>query len=256
MSPETPRETTELHTRLLKCALLPDESRAWWRHRAPSEARPDALHIFEAGWFGARSLPRIRVLRTNLHARFDAFPPALSVLHRWQGMPPDTRRLICHWHVQLSDPLYRRFSSEYLVQRRQSQPTVTREHVVRWVGEQGHARWTMPTRIQFASKLLSCAHGAGLIGKGRTVRPITLPRVSDEALGYLLQLLRGVHLEDGLLDNAYLRTLGLSGPILHDRLCALPGLDFEHQAGLVDLRWHQPDLTTWAAAHLPLREAP
>jgi hypothetical protein len=104
------------HTRLLKCALEVEDSRAYWSRGA---AAPDATaqRAFDEYWFGARSLSRIQVLLANMHARFDAFPNALHVLQRWPHMSPDTRRLVCHWHLQLSDPLYRAFTGAYLVQR-------------------------------------------------------------------------------------------------------------------------------------------
>ena len=31
---------------------------------------------------------------------------------------PATRQVICHWHAQLSDPIYRRFTGEFLIERR------------------------------------------------------------------------------------------------------------------------------------------
>jgi hypothetical protein len=251
-----PAETTDLHTRLLKCALELDESRAWWQHRDPSREGPSAAEVFEAGWFGTRSLPRVQVLLANLRARFDAFPPALEVLHRWQGITPDVRALVCHWHMQLSDPLYRAFTGDFLVERRGAlRPEITREQVVRWVSAQGPARWTMTTRIQFASKLLSAAHSAGLVREVRDPRALTVPRISDEALGYLLYLLRGTTFSGTLLDNPYLRSVCLVGEALGDRLRRLEGFDFGRSADIVQLGWRYESLTGWAEAHLPLREA-
>jgi len=33
-------------------------------------------------------------------------------------MEPEARRVICHWHLQLTDPLYRSFTGGYLAERR------------------------------------------------------------------------------------------------------------------------------------------
>jgi hypothetical protein len=55
---ERPAEVTQVHTRLLKCSLDLEESRAYWRH----SATPDpvtAERAFTEYWFGARSLPRV-----------------------------------------------------------------------------------------------------------------------------------------------------------------------------------------------------
>lgn len=245
-----PREATHIHTRMMKCALEVEESRAYWQHTDGSD-RAAPQQAFDAFWFGARSMPRIKVLLINLRARFDAFPPALAVLHRWPDMSPDTRKLICHWHTQLADPLYRALTGDFLAERRLGlRPEITRDLVTRWVGEQGPERWTLPTRIQLASKLLSAARAAGLVASNRDPRPLTAPRVPDDALEYALYLLRGIETAGPLLDSAYFASLGLTGGILEDRLRALPGLRFRRQGDLVDFGWRYPDLAAWADAKL------
>jgi hypothetical protein len=240
----------------MKCALELEESRAYWQH-TDGRARVTPQQAFDAYWFGARSMPRIKVLLINLRARFDAFPPALAVLHHWHPMSPDTRKLICHWHLQLSDPLYRDFTGRYLVARRQgARPEVTRDLVTGWVGEQGPERWTMSTRIQIASKLLSAAHSAGLVAGKRDPRPLATPRVPDDALEYALYLLRAIDGDRTLLDNAYFASLGLTGGALEDRLRGLPGLCFRRQGDLIDFGWRHADLAAWSAANLaPVADA-
>ncbi|MBK7760163.1 MAG: DUF1819 domain-containing protein [Deltaproteobacteria bacterium] len=247
---DRPREATEVHTRLLKCALEVEDSRAFWSH-ADTTTDATAQQAFDEYWFGARSLARIEVLLTNLRARFGAFPAALDVLHRWPHMSPDTRRTVCHWHLQLADPLYRRFTGTYLIARRASpRPEVTRDLVVGWVGQQGPGRWTMSTRIQFASKLLSAAYSAGLVTSNRDPRPLAVPRVPDEALEYLMYLLRETTFEGSLLDNPYTSSLGLDGSLLEDRLRTLPGLCFKRQGDLIDFGWRHKALQTWANVNL------
>lgn len=241
------QETLQVHTRLLKCALEVEEARAWWQRSQPGQP-PTAHQAFEEYWFGAKSLARVEVLITNLRARFDAFPAGLRTLHAWRQMDPVTRVLICHWHLQLSDPLYRAFTGDYLVARREGpRAEVTRDLVVAWVGQQGPGRWTMATRIQFASKLLSAAFSAGLVGSNRDPRPLLSPRVPDPALEYLLHLLRDIRFDGTLLDNPYLRSVGLFGGVLEDRLRALPSLHFQRQGDLVDMGWRHPGLDEWAA---------
>ena len=248
------REATRMHTRLLKCALEVEDSRAYWLHADGTE--PVTAHqAFDAYWFGARSLNRVGVLLTNMRARYDEFPAALMALHRWPDMSPDTRRLICHWHLQLADPLYRRFAGDWLVSRRaDGRDTVTRDLVVGWVGEEGADRWAMATRMKFASKLLSAAFAAGLVGSNRDPRPLVLPRVDDDALEYAMYLLREVTFEGSLLDNPYLTSVGLEGPVLEDQLRGLPGLTFKRQGDLVDFGWRYPTLTAWADANLAQHE--
>lgn len=239
-------ETTTVHTRLLKSTLEVDDSRAYWERAQPG-SDPTVDEAFDAYWFGAKSHDRIRVLLANFRARYDAFPAALRALHQWRHMEPDTRTLICHWHLQLSDPLYRAFSGDYLIERRDSSPgAVTRDLVVTWVGAQGPGRWTMATRIQFASKLLSAAYGAGLVASTRDPRALKFPRVGDDALTYAMYLLREIDFKGTLLDNPYVRSVGLDGGVLEDRLRGLQALHFGRQGDLVDFGWRYPTLESWA----------
>ena len=239
-------EETRVHTRLLKCALEVEDARAYWHH-TNGDPTAGAKQAFDQYWFGARSLSRVEVLLSNMRARFDAFPSALRTLRRWREMSPATRQVVCHWHLQLADPLYRAFSGDYLVRRREgTRAEVTRDLVVGWVGAQGPDRWTMPTKIQFASKLLSAALSAGLVGSVRDPRPLLLPRVPDDALAYLMYLLREVRIEGSLLDNPYVASVGLEGAVLVERLRGLSSLAFERQGDLVDFGWVYPTLDGWA----------
>src|SRR5262249_8370748 len=128
---DRPSESTRLHTRILKCTLEVEDSRAYWSHKGHSNGSTSARKAFDEYWFGGKSLGRIEVLLSNLRARYDAYPAALEVLTNWQEMDPDTRRLVCHWHLQLSDPLYRAFTGEFLVSRHDAgRPTVTHDLTV------------------------------------------------------------------------------------------------------------------------------
>ena len=244
--PARPREDDRLHTRVLKCTLETANSRIFWSESA-SRQPMQAEVAFEAGWFGHRSRVRLRELLTNLRARYEAFPSALQVLHSWKGMGGDTQKLICHWHLQLSDSLYRQFSGAFLPDRLlQGQPTVSKQQVVTWLGDAGGGRWSGSTRLQLASKLLSTAHSAGLIQGKRDPRPIVFPLVPDDALTYLLHLLREVDFEGTVLANPYLRSVGLEGSLLNDRLKRLPDLSYGRQGDLVDMGWKHRDLAEWA----------
>ena len=246
-----PAEVTEAHSRLLKCALEVEDCRAYWKHVDLAEGidskSPRAQRAFEEYWFGARSLERIKVLIINFRLRFDAYPAALAVLGRWSDMDPVTRRTICHWHLQLADPLYRQFTGDYLVQRRESaRSEVTRDLVAGWVKQHAPERWRTNTRIHFASKLLSAAYSAGLVSSNRDPRPLCFPHVADAALTYLLYLLRGVEFRGTLTQNPYLASVGLQGTLLEERLRTLDTLGFRRQGDLTDFTWRHPDIGSWA----------
>lgn len=244
-----PSETTELHTRLLKCSIAIEESRAYWSHIAALGDRPAVDVAFHEYWFGARSQAWVKLLLDNFQARFDAFPGTVAVLAGWNDMLPEVRQLICHWHLQLSDPLYRAFTGVYLVQRRDAlRPQVYRQDVIGWLKELAAGRWTIATLMQFSTRLLSCAFAAGLVKGKRDPRELAYPRVPDEALGYLLYRLRGVDFEGSLARNPYLASVGLQGGLLADRLRTLGCVTY-HCAGDTDsFEWRYADLESWAAA--------
>lgn len=243
-----PAEATEVHTRLMRLALAVEDSRAYWANLDSSvPPGPRAIQAFEQRWFGGKSLERVKTLLANFGARYDAFPEALGVLQRWRNMPPDTRRVICHWHLQLTDPLYRRFTGEFLVQRRDAaQPQFDRDVVTRWVGSSFPDRWSSASTIQFASKLLSAAAEAGLITPRRDPRKPLVPKVPDEALEYLLYLLRGVSFSGTLAENPYLESVGLDRGFLAQRLATLPSIEHRRLADLDDFGWRYESLSHWA----------
>ena len=147
---ERPAECVEIHNRLAKVGLEIHHCREYWSRAsvAPGSGfnevafRVDAKRAFEECWFGAKSLPAVQLLLASLRVRFDAYPSALSVLAGWKEMAADSRRVICHWHLQLADPLYRRFTGGFLVERRdQQRMDVTRDLVTRWVETQLEGRW-------------------------------------------------------------------------------------------------------------------
>lgn len=245
-------EATEIHTRLLRLALGIEESRAYWEHvdmAVPPLAR--GLVAFEQRWFGAKSLERVRFLLANFVDRYDPFPEALAVLKRWRAMDAATRQVLCHFHLQLSDPIYRRFTGTFLPERRGLRdPKVDRDITLRWVKNEFPGRWSDSTCVQFASKLLSAASEAGLVSPKRDPRTLLLPKVSDLALGYWLHLLRGITFSGTLTENPYLASVGLTEAFLEQRLRTLPGLTFRRMAHLTEFDWAFPSLTAWAEATL------
>ncbi len=103
-----------------------------------------------------------------------------------------------------------------------------------------------------AQGLLAAAGSAGLCSQKAGPRPLAYPSVAPEALAYLLYLLRGISFEGTLLDNPYLRSVGLEGGLLEDRLRRLPGISYWRMGELRDFGWQFPDLSTWADECLSL----
>lgn len=62
-------EEPVVHTRLLKCALAQEQALVWWERSSPAS---NAAQAFTELWWGSASEARVRVLLTNMKARFPA----------------------------------------------------------------------------------------------------------------------------------------------------------------------------------------
>ena len=246
-------EETSVHTRMLRIGLVEPESRVYWAQAARLIPPAQKIQVaFQERWFGSRTEARVRYLMNNLAARFDAFPASLSVLARWNPTDIVDRTVICHWHVQLSDRLYREFTSTLLADRWQRpEPTIDRSSVVRWVEQKMEGRWSSATSQRMAVGLLATAAEAGLCQPTRNIRTLAYPRVSDHALTYLLYLLRDLKYQGNLSDNPYLRSVGLHGELWEQRVRKLPWLSYRRMSNVQDLEWHFDSLLSWAQEVFP-----
>lgn len=239
-------ESHDTHTRLMRFGLGIDESRAYWAQMRDRDDPPRAEHAFERHWFGTVSEKRVHTILSNMAVRYDAYPDALAVLSRWRDMDPATRRNIVHWHLQLADPTYRDFTADFLITRREAfRPELYRDVVIRWLEEKHPGRWAISSRKELATRLLGAARAAGLLAGKTDPRTLEFPRVTDEALGYGLRLFRSIEVSGTFLDNAYLRSVGLWGSFLSDRVGGLPDLSVRVQGDLVEFESDTPDLRSW-----------
>lgn len=250
MAPQrTPHEATEHHSQLLRFSLGVDETRDYLEQRDPDADPPTNVEAFEGRWFGSRSEHRVKIILRNMRARFDAYPQALRALTAWQSIDPRVRALVCHWHTQLADPTYRAFTGEYLPGRLTSpSPGISLDKVVTWVEEEHPSDWSPSTTRQMASKLMSTAYQAGLLDSTQDKREVIFPSVPDDALSYLMYLLRDVKIEGTLLENPYLRSVGFEGSLIEERLRTLDDITFRRQGDLVDFDWAERDLEAWGMA--------
>lgn len=238
-------EITEFHTRLLRLGLAAEESRDYWINADPVLTQPQRIErAFSERWFGSRSMRRVIYVVQTLDFRFLTFPDAFAALHERPPADPVHRRLVCHWHVQLTDPLYRDFSGQYLASRRlHPQPTADIDAVVRWLNQRLGDRWAPATTRRMATGLLGTATEAGLCEKGALVTP----SVPDAALSYLMYLLRGVSFEGTLVDNPYLSSVALDADTADARLRrGLPGVGLRRVADVREFDWQFDGLRAWA----------
>jgi hypothetical protein len=232
--------------------LAADDSYAYWQSvdtSVPIAKR--AAIAFENRWFGTKSEARVRVILRSMVERFEKYPEALALLHELRSMPSSLRPLICHTHTQLADPIYRKFTGDFLPMRRShGHATVDREIVARWIDTLEPGRWSATTCIKFGSNLLATAYEAGLVSDRRDPRKTALGSIPDSIFGYVLYLLRGVEIEGTLTDNAYLRSLGVTLASFHSLAPRIPGIRFAELGGVVDLTFVEPSLTAWGRKYL------
>ena len=247
-------EVEKSHSRLLKMSLAIEASREYWEQNDPKLSKKDREIIaFEKRWFGNKSLSRVRTILRNFSDRFDSYPLALEVLQQWCPSEPATRQNICHWHLQLSDPIYRQFSGVYLEQRQANGlDSIDRDVVVRWIEQQLNKDWSSATNIRMATALITCATNAGLCSDRPGTRQLTYPQVTDEALTYWLYFLRHLSFAGSLWSNPYFTSMGLSDRLLEQRLNRLPDFSFQSIGDVYDLSWKFENLKTWAISSLGL----
>lgn len=245
-------EVEKFHSRLLRLSLAIADSQAYWQNWRAEISEQQKIEIaFEERWFGNKSMPRIQTLLNNFNHRFDAYPIALKVLCVWYPRDLVTRQNICHWHLQLSDPLYRCFSDQFLEQRRANlQENIDRDGVVRWLSGQIQAEWSTSTVTRMATALITCATTAGLCSDGIGTRQLQYPKVTDEALSYWLYFLRHLSFTGSLVSNPYWRSLGLRDEMLEKRFRRLSSIRFQRMGELADFGWQYPDLWAMAQAEL------
>ncbi|MCP4691679.1 MAG: hypothetical protein GY859_26770 [Desulfobacterales bacterium] len=251
-SKPVPGEAAAFHTRILRMSLSLEDNRSYWENHRPGLDRKTAPTVaFEERWFGAKSMARVRLILINFRYRYDAWPMALGVLRQWRPADPVIRQNICHWHLQLADPLYRKFTGEYLVERRKSPaPRVDRDVVSRWLMQGFGDQWAASTANRIARNLISSAAEAGLCSAGPGPRDVIFPRVDRTSLAYLLYLLRHVPFKGRPLTNPYLASAGIDEG-QPDRLPGNPpGLAIKRVGGPLRIAWKYDDLKSWAAAEL------
>ena len=229
--------------------LASSDSAAYWR--APDIAGTPAERpqtAFREHWFGIKSEARVRTLLGDMALRFDAYPSALRALRAWR---PEARLApwLCHFHTQLADPIYRRFTGDYLPSRIElGYLNVDRDAVARWVSETWPGRWSPATCLKFGSNLLATAHEAGLIEARKDPRPLSAPRPPKQAFEYMLYLLRDVEISGGLLDSPYFRSVASNSDMSAEMFRRLDGVRLEALGDVQNLSFSYPTLDEWVMA--------
>jgi hypothetical protein len=166
-----------------------EASRLFWQRALPEEpATERRRRAREEGWYPRLSEARLRYLMGELEKRFPS--ALLEPLRSWGPEPERQAPLVCHWHLQWSDPLYLDFTSGYLVESwARSDRSVSVNDVDGWLQRRGsHSSWSESTRRRLASGLLAAARDAGFLrGQGRQ-KELRTVMVDEASLLYLSRL--------------------------------------------------------------------
>jgi hypothetical protein len=168
----------------------------------------------EERWFGDLTASRLKYLIGQLQKRFPY--PARELLGFQPRPEAHQNTLICHWHLQLTDPLYREYASSFLLGCWSGPTTsVSIDSSEAWVQRQSLAqKWAASTQRRMASGLLSAATDAGLVARtGRNERELKLPTVDSRDIAYLKKLLQAAGAANNI--ETYLMSLGKS-PVVEE----------------------------------------
>lgn len=247
MSLLQPAEHRTEHTRILRVMLAAEDCVSYWKS-PPSEATGKArVHTaFEQRWFGNKSESRVTTLIGDMALRFDAYPAALEALRIWNP-PREVVPWICHSHTQLADPIYRRFTGEFLPKRReQGYTNVDRETVARWLQQEWPGKWAPSTCIKFGSNMLSTASEAGVVKSRKDPRKLSAPHPPKLALEYLFYLLREVEFEGSTLGSPYVSSLLPSPEIAQRALRGIDSVRLRAIGDVQDFEWSFSSIQAWA----------
>ncbi len=226
--PEHPLvESPARHESLSHSALLVDASVSYWEHIDPRSSLADRIDEARRDhWFGTSfQSNHLGARLKEMAARYDAFPHALRLL-QWIPVPVELRPLVCHVHLALADARYRRFTGEYLAERRERELGPTQvDFVANWLRAHEPSLPHRSTYAMLARRLLDAAREAGLVDSDGAARELGPKHVPGPAIAYVLYLLREVQLTGTLRENAYLRGLGIvEEKQVAEAIAAAPGV--------------------------------
>ena len=123
--------------------------------------------------------------------------------------------------------------------------------VKQWVHSYIGEKWANSTQSMMASKFLSCIRSVGYVSKEvKDNIEIRYPQVSETALQYLMYALREIEFEGSLLENPYLKSVGLTGSFLTTQLSRTPSISVNQVGDVFSLEWKYRDLLEWAEHEL------
>lgn len=185
----------EPSTLIMKVGARLDETRIFLRNvDLLDDLKLQKEKVWNEQWFGFLSEEMTERLVYANYQRFTQFPDLIQVIKNWmnKGLENHDFKLICHFHIQLSDPFYRWATGDYFYERYKdgfddiSSPILTKK-----LEEQFKNLKTLTTQSynRISRGILSSARDTGIL-KGKADKSFNTPLVSIEFLGYVIYSLQ------------------------------------------------------------------
>ena len=185
--------TVKEHTTMIRMAARINESKTYLINYSEALNRSELKNsAWNESWFGFLGDSIFAVLISGLYNRFGQFPKQVSVLKQWinSGIEHYDFNLVCHLHIQLTDPYYRWLTGEYLPERCNSGlGTFNADLIQADFAAYSTKKMKSNTCRRLLSNLLSSAVECGLLS-GKAQRQFETPIVSSKLFGYLVYTLQ------------------------------------------------------------------
>jgi len=181
------------HTAMIRVTARLNETMTYIRHYNDEINAADLKKsAWSQQWFGFLSESIFNRLMPTLSNRFGKYSYLMEILQRWsfQGIENHDFKLICHFHIQISDPYYRWATGEYIPARfNEGIDEITKSSLAKALSTRTVNPLNANTLHKLSRNILTTARDTGLL-QGKTDKTIAIPASSVEVLGYLLYALR------------------------------------------------------------------
>ena len=185
--------TTTEHTTMIRMAGRISESKTYIQNFSEgltNKALKEAA--WNENWFGFMGDSIFSCMMTGLFRRFGEYPKLTKILQQWidAGIEHYDFRLICHLHIQLSDPYYRWLTGEYLPDREQSNLGEFNADLIHVdFAKQSTKELKANTSQRLLKNLIRSADECGLLS-GTVNKKIECPIVSTKFFAYIIYVLQ------------------------------------------------------------------
>lgn len=187
--------SNEASTTMMKVGARLDETRSYLNYfDINNDLKIQKEKAWNEQWFGFLPEQILETVVYSLYQRFGQFSLMTKVLKSWlnKGLDNHDFKLICHFHIQLTEPFYRWATGQYFSQRYNEAYDDIPSTVLAKQLEKAFMKekdLSSQSYQRLAIGILSTARDLGLL-KGKAQKLFAKPLVSIEFLGYLIYTLQ------------------------------------------------------------------